>query len=101
VFLIPRTVALEVADELVELTELPFVVVELELTLEEDEDDPLVEDPVELETEVLLEPVTEVLVDETELLDPDTRLVSSYISSRLPAPQYSKAFPGHVKLQSA
>jgi hypothetical protein len=42
-----------------------------------------------------------VLVDETELLDPDTRLVSSYISSRLPAPQYSKAFPGHVKLQSA
>jgi hypothetical protein len=89
VFLIPRTVALEVADELVELTELPFVVVELELTLEEDEDDPLVEDPVELETEVLLEPVTEVLVDETELLDPDTRLVSSYISSRLPAPQYS------------
>lgn len=92
----PKAVALEVAEELVELTELPLVEVELELTMEEDEDDPLVEDPVELETEVpvdewevLLEPVTEVLVDETELLDPDTRLVSSYISSRLPAPQYS------------
>lgn len=74
--------------------------------VDEDADDEVEEIGFELE---VLEIVEEELVElgsidgteENEELDVETTGVSWYISSRFPAPQYSRLFPGHKKLHEA
>jgi hypothetical protein len=51
---------------------------------------------VRVEDVIVLAVGTITLLELLETLD-----VSLYISNLFPAPQYSKAFPGQVKLQSA
>lgn len=53
-----------------------------------------------METATLDELDLVLLVDIKRLLLLEIRAVNSYISSLLPAPQYSYGFPGQIKLQS-
>lgn len=79
-----------------------------------DDDDPLdetAEAEIEEETEVELRPeeveapleeeLVPVIVVEPADVTLDVEALSLYIWRRLPAPQYSVAFPGHNMLQSA
>ena len=64
-------------------------------------EDVFVDEVAELvEEELLVEPFELVVDEATLLLLEDLNDESKYISSLFPAPQYSYAFPGHVKEQS-